>query len=467
MYLGVAMLTDQQKFYAKIVYELSERWDPHESQAEIGKAIFSDGICNVFAECGRNFGKTDFIVYCHVRYGMLHPGTENYYFSPLSKQSREIAWEPRRYLKLIPEEWIANINNQEMRITLKSGSFIKLDGSDNTEAYRGVKPRGLVVLDEFKDFKAEFWEAFEPNTIFSKLIIIGTPPPVELDDHLFFKVADEFKNNPNKRYFNFPSTCNPYIPPEWFENKKNELYARGEGYIWEREYLAKRVRGGVNKIFPMLKPTIVVDHDVVLKKIERDKKRLMWFVWADPAASSCFAVLYVAINPFTKDIYALDEIYETAQQRMSVRVIGQELIEKRNKLWNDEWRQGYDEAATWWMSEMLDNFNEYFEPTRKASNKKENGLGLIKDILLGGKLTISERCVKFFWEMDNYVMHKTGEIPKKNDHQIDNFRYILAAAGYEFSQSNYAKEEDNEDFRGSTIEKDFQNDNEEFTEWEP
>lgn len=461
------MISDIQKFYAKIIGELNSRWDPHDAQVEIGRAIFSEGISNVFAECGRNFGKTDFIVYCHVRYAMLFPETENYYFSPLGKQSREIAWETRRYLKLIPDEWISNINNQEMRITLKSRSFIKLDGSDNTEAYRGVKPRGLVVLDEFKDFKSDFWDAFEPNTIYSKLIIIGTPPPVEREDHLFFKVADEFKNNPNKRYFNFPSTCNPHIPDGWFDAKKNELYNRGEGFIWEREYMARRVRGGVNKIFPMLKPSIVFEHDEILNMMRKDRKRLMWFVCADPAASSCFAVLYIAINPFTKDIFAIDEIYETAQQRMSVRVIGGELIKKRDSIFDGEWRQVYDEAATWWMSEMLDNYDEHFEPTRKSSNKKENGLGLIKDILLGGKLKISERCAKFFWELDNYVMDKAGEIPKKNDHQIDNFRYILAAAGYEFTEVNFKKEEDNEDFRGSTIERDFQVSGEEYTEWEP
>jgi hypothetical protein len=460
-------LTDQQKYYAKVITALHENWHPHEGQTAIGRALFNDNIQYVFAECGRNFGKTDLIVYCHARFAMLNPDTENYYFSPLSKQSREIAWEPRRYLKLIPEEWIESVNNQEMRINLKTGSFIKLDGSDNTEAYRGVKPKGLVVLDEFKDFKHEFWEAFEPNTIFCKVVIIGTPPPIENDNHLFFKVADEFKNNEKKRYFNFPSTTNPHIPYEWFMDKKADLYRRGEGYVWEREYEAKRVRGGVNKIFPMLKPEIVKEHSEVLKMIERDRKRLMWFVWADPAASSCFAVLFVAINPFTKDIYWLDEIYETNQQRMSVRVIGSELIAKRNELWQDEWRQGYDEAATWWRSEMFDSFNEYFEPTQKASNKKENGISLIKDIILGGKLTMSDRCVKGYWEMDNYVMDRTGEIPKKNDHQIDNFRYILAAAGYEFSQVIEKKEEDNENFRGARMSHDFKEKEKGYAEWEP
>ena len=460
-------LTEVQKYYAKILNELNSRWVPHDSQAEIGKAIFSDGCTGVFGECGRNFGKTDLIVYCHARYAMLHPNTENYYFSPLMKQSREIVWESNRYFDLIPESWIESTNGQEMRINLKSGSFIKLDGSDNTEAYRGVKPHGLVVFDEFKDFKPEFWEAFDPNLLYACLIIIGTPPPIENEEHLFFRVADSFKNNPKKRYFNFPSECNPFVPREWLQEKKDELYSKGEGYVWEREYMAKRVRGGVNKIFPMLTDKIVKPHDEVMMMFQRDRKKMMWFGWADPAASSCFAVLFIAINPFTKMIYALDEIYETNQSRMSVRTVGAEIAKKRHLIWDREWRMGYDEAATWFANEMFDSFNEYYEPTRKASNKKDNGLSLIKDILIGNKLVISDNCVKFFWEMDNYVMDKSGDIPKKHDHQIDNFRYILAAAGYEFSQITEINEEDNENFRGATLRNDFKMKEEGYAEWEP
>jgi len=75
--------------------------------------------------------------------------------------------------------------------------------------------------------------------------------------------------------------------------------------------------------------------------------------------------------------------------------------------------------------------------------------------------------VKFFWEMDNYVMDKSGDIPKKHDHQIDNFRYILAAAGYEFSQITEINEEDNENFRGATLRNDFKMKEEGYAEWEP
>ena len=414
------------------LHDIHKRWQPHPGQLDIILPIILERVKDVFVQAGRSFGKTESISYLLWRYAIEHPGSENYYFAPYMKQAREILWASGRIQWFGPKECIKGTpNSTEMRIILKNGSFIKLDGSDNVEAYRGVKPKGLSVYDEFKDFKPEFHEAYDPNRAAhdSPLLIIGTPPDRECQ---FTRMAADFEKNPAKRFFQMSSSKNPHLDPAWLESKKTELVARGESDVWEREYEALFVKGGQSKLFPMLyREKCVWPHDRVLAEIRRYRKKMDFILWADPAAASVFAVLHCAYHPFQKVLYCVDEIYETSQAEMTVKRIAPRIFEKRDEIEDDEqWRQGYDEAEKWFQSQVLDDYAEHFEPSHKYANDKEQGLTLIKDMLLEGKLIMSDRCEKLFWEMDNYFKDKHGKIPKVNDHLIDCLRYILAALGY-------------------------------------
>jgi hypothetical protein len=439
---------------ARGLKELHEIWVPHEGQIAIGRALIGRLIRDVFAQCGRNFGKTELVAYLLWRWAWTYPGSENYYFSPFMKQSREILWASRRVQTFGPQDWITKVNEQEMRIHFSNGSFIKLDGSDNVESYRGVKPKGLTVFDEFKDFRPEFFEAYDPNRAAydSPLMIIGTPPEF---DGQFNQIAQSWAKDSSKAFFKFPTYTNPHINPRWLEKKKEELYSRGEADKWEREYMAEFVRGGSKRIFPMLKNDFITPHSRLMQSIERDKRRLEWFVVADPAGASTFAVLFAAINPYTREVYLVDEIYEQRQDEMTVKRIGERIRQTTRSLFKGEWRYIYDEAEAWFANEMLEHFDLSFEPTQKAKNDKTTGLSLIKDIMLAKKLHVSEKCLKWFWEADNYQKDAEGRIIKKNDHLLDCTRYLLGAAHYSLNESmEYIKEADPM-WRGSRIEDDF------------
>lgn len=420
------------------VQQLGQTWTPHPAQLQIGQAFIRDGAKEVFAQCGRNFGKSELVAYLLWRWAWSHSGSENYYFAPYMKQAREILWASRRIQDFGPKEWLdGEPNSTEMRIKLTNGSFIKLDGSDNVEAYRGVKPKGLSVFDEFKDFRPEFYEAYDPNRAAhdTPLFIVGTPPD---HDCQFTEVAEEYRRDKSKRYFEFPTESNPHISARWLAAKKNELYSKGDGDQWEREYMARFVKGGRAAIFPMLGKQHVRPHSEIMAELYRDKKKLEWVLWADPAGASCFAVLFVAINPYNRKIYCLDEIYETQQSEMTVGRIGKRIAEMQDDLMDYpgiEWRKGYDEAETWFANEMLDLFHEHYEPSQKSKSDKLSGLSLIKDALVENLLTISDRCVKLFWEMENYRKDSNGKIAKANDHLIDCFRYILDATTYTVKDS--------------------------------
>lgn len=414
-------------------------------------------------------------MYFLYRWALSNPNASCYYISPFQKQSKEIIWANNRLQTFCDRKFIQSINNTEMRITLTNGSFIKCDGSDNFEAYRGIEPH-MVVFEEFKDFKPEFYTAMDPNLAVhnAPLIIIGTPPD---HDCQFTDIANECRNNPAKFFIEEPTENNPHISKDWLKAKKSELYARGDIDVWEREYMGRYIKGGSNKIFPMLTDKIIQPHEQLLRIIRPDLKKLWKCAFADPAGASVFGVLFAMINPYTKMIYLLDEIYETRQQHMTVDSVGTRMIDKRNSLWfprsDDDWHYGHDEAAAWWANELRDRFEINSMPTTKAQNKKEDGLSLIKDILLYGKIIISDRCVKTFWEMDNYIKDSNGKIPKVNDHQIDNLRYILGAYMYDLNNvSDKPEKELSEDYRGSKISDDFPElddfgkiDNDSYEQW--
>lgn len=440
--------------YVQVIERLHRSWTPHEGQITVGRALFDEEYRSLFIQCGRKWGKTELILYFLWRWAFLNKGSHCYYISPYQVQSKEIVWANQRLQTFGPREWLKSgsegINNTELRLNFTNGSFIKCDGSDNFDRYRGIQPH-LVVLEEYKDHREEFMEAMRPNlaAFQAPAIYIGTPP--EQDDHFYWKDADDHKNNDKYFLYEAPTWENPYIDKGWLEDEKARLYARGEGDVWEREYGAKRVKGGASKIFPMLDSKVIKPHAELVESVRKDRNKLQWYLWADPAAASCFGVLFMALNPYTKQWIAFDEIYESKQDLMSVSKIGARINAMRDELYKSEdWNQGYDEAATWFALEMLNQYGEHYMPSAKLKATKEEGLSLIKDILLNDKLLISDRCVNFYREMDHYRKEK-NKIPKINDHLIDCFRYILMSSNYTMHEQFEYKESEDENFRGERL----------------
>lgn len=410
-------------------------WEPHAGQQRVGYQLFYNRIRSLFVQCGRKWGKTEFALYVLWRIAKQYSNSPCYFIAPLQVQAKEIVWADPRIQNFGPREWLKpgsqGINNTEMRLNLTNGSFIKIDGSDNYEKYRGPRFK-VCVYEEYKDHRPEFRKAMRPNAavLDGTELFIGSPPDRHCD---YSVVAEDHRVTPSKYFYQAPTWENHHIDRNWLLEEKKGLYLRGEGDVWEREYAAKEVHGGAQKIFPMFGKNLVKNHDELMRSIERDRKKLEWVMWTDPAAASCFGGLFVAHNPYTKMLYILDEIYEQDPSKMTVKQMGSTIFKMRDDLYQrGEWRMGYDEAETWFCNEMIDNFpdEDSFEPSHKSANDKESALSLIKDIMLCDRMVISDRCVKFFWEMENYFKDSKGKIPKKYDHLIDCLRYILAALHY-------------------------------------
>lgn len=455
-------INDSDLKYLEVLEELHKTWKPHAGQLHVGKQFYNNSnVATIFLQNGRKWGKSEFVIYFLWRHAMMHPGSSCYYFAPLAKQAKEIVWSERRLQNFGPRHWIAKIDNNEMRITFTNGSFIKVDGSDSYEAYRGTQP-SCAVYDEFKDFHPQFHEGMGPNLAVKRapLLIIGTPPRIDARNYVqYIQLADECKQRTDSLFMCRPTSDNPIISAEWLASEKDKLVARGEVDVYYREYEARMVSGGRRAIFPMFtREAFVKPHNEIMQEINRDMKKLEWFVVMDPGTTTCFAVLFGAIHPYTKKVYLVDCIYEKSQANTSIMRIFPRVKDKISELHPtsdilDDWFRVIDEAAAWATTEILNQYGVFFHPTQKSKNKKEDGVSLIKDLMLQDAVVFSDRLEPLFYEMENYISDDLGKIPKKNDHLIDTFRYLLGHANYDLNQVIEAKRQ--VDRRGTSLLKDL------------
>lgn len=423
--------------------DLASLWQPHAGQLEVGKAYFLKGLKKIFVRCGRKFGKTELACYILYRIAMSSPNQHCYYIAPTYKQARELVWENGRlpnFLKKLKDKYVESISETDNRITFKNGSFIKIDGSENYEAYRGINPHA-IVYDEFKDFHPKFHEGMEPNlaTFEAPIFIFGTPP--NSDDHAFVRTEEGFSIDDEGAVFKMPTNTNPHIRQKWLDNQERILIARGEWHVWMREYMAEIVPSGALNIFPMLKApkaepnggkllgtTIHVrPYEELIERVRRHPKDYTYHCVYDPASTSCFAVLFAVVHKQTKQVLCLREMYvkdkgETSAKKIWPRAwaIKDSIIGRR-----DWWRDVYDYAAAWFQNEVQNEYGEGMIMCTKDLKDKEVKLSSIKDFLNEGLFLISSECPKLVWEMRNYQTDEDNKIPKKNDHLIDCVRYLF------------------------------------------
>jgi hypothetical protein len=124
---------------------------------------------------GRRFGKT-FLAMHEIAKVARFPNRNVYCIYPTYKQAKKVLWKPLRK-KMIAVNWVAKINETELTIELKNGTFITLVGADNFDSLRGV---GLdaAILDEFQMLEKEAWnEVIRPalSDRQGSALFIGTP----------------------------------------------------------------------------------------------------------------------------------------------------------------------------------------------------------------------------------------------------------------------------------------------------
>lgn len=432
------------KAYTERLTALHELFVPHSGQVIAGRAYFDQGAKVIFLQCGRNFGKSLLGTYFAVRHGMTNPNAAIYIIGPKQKQEAEIIWHSGYLRNMIPKEYLGrgsdSFNHSQLRVWFDTGSFIKIDGSDNYDDLRGYKP-DLLIIDEFKDWQRESYQAMEPNLKAKNatVLIIGTPPDAECfyTQMRSFVMSKQKSGDKSYFYLALPTETNPHIDKELLAQTREDMIERGEEAIWEREYMARYVPGGASSIFPKFSVASHVKMPALCMEIARkDRKKLQWFCIFDPGTTTVFAVLFGCINPYTGQIVLLDEIYERDRSLCSTTQIWERAMQICDQLNPkvDSWTFCYDEAAAWFAVEVLDKYGVPLLSTNKFISRKETQISLIRDIMrYPNKLLVSNLCVNFISEVQNYVTDKNGRYPKTGDHLIDCFRYMLGMGHYEIN----------------------------------
>lgn len=96
----------------------------------------------VVVKSGKRFGKTELALYKLIKGAWARPGGTFWYMTDTATHAKEISW--KRLLQLLPKVLVKRVDNQTLSITLVNDSTIKLIGSENSDALRGVKLHGIV-----------------------------------------------------------------------------------------------------------------------------------------------------------------------------------------------------------------------------------------------------------------------------------------------------------------------------------
>lgn len=429
----------------------------HDGQLAIARAYFQEGKRVIQGQWGRNGGKTNCIIAIAGLRALLYPNSHIYIICPQRKQGEEIYWASGRLVKSIPPQYIAKEPvKRELRLSFTNGSFICVDGCENLDGLRGIKPH-LVFYDEFQHHSREFdLEVMRPNLLGqgSALIVMGTPPKRDCYYVEFRKnhLEDIQSGDDSKMYLELPTEINPHVNKVILKKEIDSLIRRGDEAIAMREYFGKLVFGGEGSVFPYWsRDRFVRSHSLIMSLIDKNKGDLKFYTLLDPATQSCFGVLYAVHNPYTSQLYILDEIYEKDRKKMSSIPMWQAIRKKELELWPESkirsWRRYCDEAAAWFMNEVHSNFHIPITPTSKHSRDAEEDISVIKDLMVNDKILMSERCEKLFWEIENYVTDEKGDLPDDHDHLLDDLRYLVRACSFKFLEAvNTEKEEEAFDY---------------------
>lgn len=413
------------------------------AQIQVSQDYFVRQKRIVQSQWGRNAGKTEDILYNATTAGLLKPKSWSMIICPQIKQGKKIYWHKKRLQDYAPPKYIKDISSTDMRVEFFNGSLVTVDGCENYESLRGAKP-DLVLYDEFQHHSREFHlEVMQPNLQqkSSRLLVYGTPPKQRSAYYVEFRqeLIDQIKSGDQDRsYYEFPSSVNPVNDPVELEKIRVALFKSGNEVIWYREYMGQLVFGGEGAIFPKWNhETHMMNHDVLMSYLEGDRSKLRWYTICDPGTTSCFAILFAVHNPFTQQLFIIDEIYEKDRGRMDTRQIWNQIMKKWEELYPNAptrtWKVIYDEAAAWFQREVAANFKYPMMPSDKYSQRsaEEDDISRIRMAMAEqGCFNVSKRCKNLQWEIESYMTDEKGDYPDVNDHLIDTLCYLFQRASW-------------------------------------
>lgn len=449
---------------AKRLEELHAGKQFHKYQAAVFNAIFKEGKKRIFIRKGRKGGGTETALYPLARIAGTMPGSACYMIGPTQKLQSEIVWQNRRLHNFIPKSWNAKGNEQENRMRLPNESFIKIEGANDPDALRGILGDAFI-WDEYKDQNPLAMENCYPNVMSRDALwmVLGTPP-TKKTNHYYIKER-EIRQDPDWAFFHWTAWDNPFLPGghEFLEAEKAKYVARGDWDLWEIEYEANYVFNSNRKVIPDFTDENKLPRSTIMSMLSRDKKNLKWFTAIDPGYATCFAVLFACVNPYTNQIFWLDEIYSTDRRENAARDMWPEIQRRQKRLYDGKWTTIYDNAGESFAVEVhainRDRGDKaVLVPTFKQKSDEDAWFRVLNSVFaLKEQSYVAEECKQFIWELEEYETDEKDNYVDAHNHLLDDARYILKYAQFNpVLKQLVVKKTNNEPLKAQTIEQYFE-----------
>ena len=396
---------------------------------------------------------TETALYVLHRQALLVPNSACYYICPTRKDGKDIIWDVRRlqdFLGPDADYFVERIDNRDLTVFYKNGSFIQIRGAERYENANGISP-DILVYDEFKAFHKEFHRTMSMNKAAkgAKLLIIGTKADYMANNKTeYWSKYNSAKKSKNQllieaETFDNPMNHRPHIKHIIMEDIE-DLRNQGREEVVQREYYNKIIPGGSNAIFPEFSPKAhVAKHAEVMSQVNAQFNEGQFYQIIDPATSSVFGGLFVFHNPYTGKVFVMDELYEEDLRNVGITKVFPKIRQIAAELTGSDdfqglWYPVYDEAALWAANEIMDNYKVAYVSTSKATMSQEGGISIIKYLLAKNMIVISDRCANLIEEILGYKRDGNGQIKKGlcADHNIDSLRYFIQAANYTVNLEN-------------------------------
>ncbi len=148
----------------KVRIDLPYKFKARKYQVPLLHALESDGFKRALVVWHRRAGK-DKTFLNHLIPQMFERVGYYVYFFPTNPMGRKVLWDGMdrtgmKFMDHFPEQFIANINNTEMKITLKNGSIFQVVGTDRIEQV-GFNPVGCV-FSEYSLQSPKAWDVVRP-----------------------------------------------------------------------------------------------------------------------------------------------------------------------------------------------------------------------------------------------------------------------------------------------------------------
>lgn len=412
----------------------------HDKQKEVIQAIFGPKQKKrVFIRKGRKGGGTEVVLYVAARVMGCFPNRACYIIGPTKEAQKEIVWHNRRAYGFFPKAWRPEPNEQQGRIRLGNESFLKVEGADDPEAARGWEG-DVFIWDERKDHNQMSLDNCYPNVAPRNAIWIelGSPPTTRTNS--YYVKEQEILKDPDWAFFHWTAWDNPFLPGghEFLSKERDKYIKRGEWDLWQIEWEAKYVFNARRKVLPNFDPEMhCVPSEVIEAELARDKQHLRWFTIIDPGYATCFAALFIAFNPYTAQIYVVDEIYSSDKVENSVHVVWPKIEAIQAKHFVGRWENVYDSAALGFAVEVdawsraRNRISVPLIPTEKAKNDEDDYFRAINaSMATPGQFKIARKCIGLRNEVENYETDDNDRYPDKDNHALDDLRYFYKYIGF-------------------------------------